>query len=191
MLLFLTLTPLAWIKAPLTLAVKEGFNLLFRNLDATATLLRAVELRGQTIQNVSTCTGYSMLGQMGVQKFHTVLSVGGEPFYEVDSSFGWFLPAVFEKQVGLDGGKKRDCWHVGAGHALDSFALPADEARIFAPLRGPHRLSRRSGQARYLDGVGLSKTGGKHGHGYSHGFKTVDKRDWFFSCHFWCAGHRE
>ena len=32
--------------------------------------------------------------QMGVQKFHTVLSVGGEPFYEVDSSFGWFLPAV-------------------------------------------------------------------------------------------------
>ena len=31
---------------------------------------------------------------MGVQKFHTVLSVGGEPFYEVDSSFGWFLPAV-------------------------------------------------------------------------------------------------
>ena len=37
---------------------------------------------------------------MGVQKFHTVLSVGGEPFYEVDSSFGWFLPAVFEKQTG-------------------------------------------------------------------------------------------
>jgi len=117
--------------------------------------------------------------------------VGGEPFYEVDSSFGWFLPAVFEKQVGLDGGKKRDCWHVSAGHALDTFALPADEARIFAPLRGPHRLSRRSGQARYLDGVGLSKTGGKHGHGYGHGFKTVDKRDWFFSCHFWCARHRE
>ena len=68
----------SWNKAPLTLAVKEGFNLLFRNLDATATLLRAVDLRGQTIQNVSTCTGYSMLGQMGVQKFHTVLSVGGD-----------------------------------------------------------------------------------------------------------------
>ena len=55
----------SWNKAPLTLAVKEGFNLLFRNLDATATLLRAVDLRGQTIQNVSSCTGYSMLGQMG------------------------------------------------------------------------------------------------------------------------------
>ena len=73
-----------------------------------------------------------------------------------------------------------------AGHALDTFALPADEARIFSGIRGAHRLSRRSGQARYLDGVGLSKTGGKHGHGYGHGFKTVDARDWFFSCHFWC-----
>ena len=51
-----------WRKAPLTLAVKEGFNLLFRNLDATATLLRTVELRGKTIENVSTCTGYSMMG---------------------------------------------------------------------------------------------------------------------------------
>ena len=178
---------LLWNQAPLTLAVKEGFNLLFRNLDATATLLRTVELRGQTIQNVSTCTGYSMMGPMGVQKFRTVLSVGGEPFYEVDSSFGWFLPAVFEKQTGLDGGKKLDCWHVTAGHPLDTFALPADEARIFSSLRGAHRLSRRSGQARYLDGVGLAKTGGKHGHGYGHGFKRVDARDWFFSCHFWCV----
>ena len=55
-------TYLLWRQAPLTLAVKEGFNLLFRNLDATATLLRTVELRGKTIQNVSTCTGYSMMG---------------------------------------------------------------------------------------------------------------------------------
>ena len=55
-------TYLLWRQAPLTLAVKEGFNLLFRNLDTTATLLRTVELRGKTIQNVSTCTGYSMMG---------------------------------------------------------------------------------------------------------------------------------
>eukprot|EP00964_Phaeocystis_antarctica_P100009 scaffold65742_cov67-Phaeocystis_antarctica.AAC.1 len=33
-------TYLLWRQAPLTLAVKEGFNLLFRNLDTTATLLR-------------------------------------------------------------------------------------------------------------------------------------------------------
>jgi 3-hydroxymyristoyl/3-hydroxydecanoyl-(acyl carrier protein) dehydratase len=39
---------------------------------------------------------------------------------------------------------------------------------------------------RFLDGVGFSVAGGEHGHGYGHGFKVVDKRDWFFSCHFWC-----
>ena len=27
---------------------------------------------------------------------------------------------------------------------------------------------------------------GKHGAGYAHGHKTVDVKDWFFSCHFWC-----
>ena len=34
--------------------------------DTTATLLRTVELRGKTIQNVSTCTGYSMMGPVRV-----------------------------------------------------------------------------------------------------------------------------
>ena len=87
----------------------HGFNLLFRNLDATAKLYAHVDLRGKTIVNTSKCTGYAMLGQMGVQKFNTVLEVDGKPFYEVDSSFGWFLPAVFEKQVGLDNGVKREC----------------------------------------------------------------------------------
>ena len=39
---------------------------------------------------------------------------------------------------------------------------------------------------RFLDEIGLSTTGGEHGKGYGHGYKMVDKRDWFFSCHFWC-----
>ena len=151
-----------------------------------------VELRGQTIvRHVSTCTGYSHARPDGRAEVpHRALG-GRRALLRGGLLLRLVPPRRLREAGGLDGGKKRDCWHVGAGHALDSFALPADEARIFAPLRGPHRLSRRSGQARYLDGVGLSKTGGKHGHGYGHGFKTVDKRDWFFSCHFWCAGHRE
>merc|ERR1719183_1370901 len=63
----------SWNKAPLTLAVTQGYNLLFRNLDATAKLYKNVDLRGKTIKNTSKCTGYSMLGKMGVQKFNTVL----------------------------------------------------------------------------------------------------------------------
>ncbi|KAL3920227.1 MAG: hypothetical protein SGPRY_005331, partial [Prymnesium sp.] len=177
----------SWNKAPLTLALTHGFNLLFRNLDATANLLANVDLRGKTILNTSKCTGYSMLGQMGVQKFSTMLEVDGKPFYQVDSSFGWFLPSVFEKQIGLDAGEKRECWHIGAGHAVEGFSLPADEDRIFTEASlGANTLRRRSNQVRFLDGVAFSKTGGAHGKGYGHGFKKVDKKDWFFSCHFWC-----
>ena len=174
-------------KAPLTLAVTQGYNLLFRNLDATAKLIKQVDLRGKTIVNTSKCTGYSMLGQMGVQKFNTILEIDGQPFYEVDSSFGWFLPAVFEKQIGLDAGEKRDCWHQLKAHSIRNFALPADEDALFAEARlAPNTLRRRSNQVRFLDGVGFSATGGEKGKGYGHGFKNVDKRDWFFSCHFWC-----
>jgi len=184
----------SWNKAPLTLArlkgpdgKEQGYNLLFRNLDATATLIKKVDMRNKTIKNISKCTGYSMLGQMGVQKFSTTLEIDGEAFYQVDSSFGWFLPAVFEKQVGLDAGKTRDCWHVTAAHPVKSYAMPADEARIFAEAAvGPHALARRSEQVRFIDEISFSKGGGMHGKGYAHAYKTVDKRDWFFSCHFWC-----
>ena len=121
------------------MALQNGYNLLFRNLDATAKLLAEVDLRGKTIVNTSKCTGYSMLGQMGVQKFTTMLTVDGVDFYKVDSSFGWFLPAVFEKQVGLDNGKHLECWHVINGHALQEFALPTEEGRIFdAAALGTH-----------------------------------------------------
>merc|ERR1719163_507021 len=34
--------------------------------------------------------------------------------------------------------------------------------------------------------VSFIANSGKHGKGYAHGFKAVDTRDWFFSCHFWC-----
>jgi hypothetical protein len=45
----------SWVKAPLCM---DRDNILFRNLDATATLRRPeVDLRGRTIVNTSTVTG--------------------------------------------------------------------------------------------------------------------------------------
>ena len=190
-----------WNKAPLTLArTCNRDNILFRNLDATAKLIRNVDLRGKTIRNVSTATGYAMLGEMGVQKFTTALTIdGGEPFYIVDSSFGWFIPEVFENQVGLDGGKKTPAWHLLKPDAPRQFKpsktpvpaaavfnLPTDEAKIFAKAPAGHQLQRRSAQCGYLDKVSFIPNSGKHGAGYAHGHKTVDVKDWFFSCHFWC-----
>merc|ERR1719265_1536138 len=122
----------SWVKAPLTM---DRDNILFRNLDAKATLLREVDLHGKTIVNTSTCTGYSMLGDMGIHKFKCTLAVDGEAFYEVDTSFGWFIPEVFEKQVGLDNGVKQKVWHElpkNADIAAQTFSLPRDEEGLFA-----------------------------------------------------------
>jgi len=180
-----------WNKAPLTLARScNTNNILFRNLDGTAKMIKHIDLRGKTIRNTSTATGYSMLGEMGVQKFKTVMTVdGGEPFYEVESAFGWFLPAVFQKQIGLDSGKTMRAWHLQSKNnapKVTTYELPADEPRIFAKVAGAHSLQRRSAQCSYLDFVDFIANSGRHGKGYIRGFKHVDPRDWFFSCHFWC-----
>ena len=198
----------SWVKAPLCM---DRDNILFRNLDATATLTRDVDLRGRTIVNTSTCTGYSKMGDMAVHRFHCELALKGEesdPFYIVDTSFGWFIPEVFEKQVGLDGGKPRDPWHLVDGlvqhpkknpggnknASAEVFDLRAahgsvskGEAQIFGvntdvavPLR------RRSSQVRFLDSVTMIRDGGRYELGYVFGEKHVDQHDWFFSCHFWC-----
>ena len=126
----------SWVKAPLTMDMD---NVLFRNLDAKAELLKVVDLRGKTITNRSRVTSYSMLGEMGIHKFVGELLVDGEVFYTVDTSFGWFVPEVFEKQVGLDGGKKREPWHrvEGKGVSGNKYDLTAsgDVDKLFANAR--------------------------------------------------------
>ena len=153
-------------------------NILFRNLDATARLIKSVDLRGKTIVNTSTCTGYNMLGDMGIHRFKCELAVDGETFYEVETSFGWFLPEVFEKQTGLDGGAKVPAWHEAQGLSLAM-------GPVGTAVDG-QRLHRRGARTQFLDKAAAIADGGKHSQGYGYGFKQVNKRDWFFSCHFWC-----
>ena len=55
----------------------------------------------------------------------------------MDSSFGWFIPEVFEKQIGLDNGKTTPAWHLipkNAGPQPVVYALPTEEARILSKL---------------------------------------------------------
>ena len=171
----------SWVKAPLTM---DRDNILFRNLDATATLLRDVDLRNKTIVNTSVCNGFSMLGKMGIHKFKCTLSVDGKPFYEIDTSFGWFVPEVFENQVGIDNGEKKRAWHLrlpSLPEGLKVYALPDDELALYACRNVPsdHNLKRRSGQAQFLDTLSLLPGGGEHSKGYAYGKKNVNKHDWF------------
>ena len=46
-------------------------------------------------------------------------------------------------------------------------------------------MAYRKNRAQLVDDMHLSKQLGKFSKGYAHGHKSVDKNDWFFSCHFW------
>ena len=178
----------SWVKAPLTM---DKDDILFRNLDATAELVKYIDLRGKTITNTSHVVGYSMLGNMGVHRFTFELSVDGDVFYKGETSFGWFVPEVFEKQVGLDNGKKVQPWHISQrlaradGIVKYDMTSDTDRRRLFAKAEG-EKLLRRSKQVEFLDTITLLPMSGVYKKGYVHGQKIVDKNDWFFSCHFWC-----
>jgi len=173
------------LKAPLTM---NKDDILFRNLDASTEVMYVPDLRGVTIVNKTRCTGYSMMGSMGIHKFHFELFEKGndKPFYVGDTSFGWFTPEVFETQAGLDNGVKSECWHVtNVSASLKSFDMRKDRALLFANIDSMAHLGRRSAQCEFLDRIDLISDGGKFGKGYAHGLKKVVKDDWFFSCHFW------
>merc|ERR1711871_1371964 len=178
----------SWVKAPLTM---DKDDILFRNLDATAELVKYVDLRGKTIINTSHVVGYSMLGNMGVHRFTFELSVDGDVFYKGETSFGWFVPEVFEKQVGLDNGKKVQPWHIsqrlGGSTDIVKYDMTSDtDRRLLSSKAKGEQLLRRSKQVEFLDTITLLPMSGIHKKGYLHGQKIVDKNDWFFSCHFWC-----
>ncbi|CAK8986278.1 Polyketide biosynthesis protein PksE [Includes: Malonyl CoA-acyl carrier protein transacylase (MCT)] [Durusdinium trenchii] len=176
------------LKAPLTM---DKDDILFRNLDATAEMVRDdVDVRGKTIKNLTRCTGYSMMGEMGIHRFTFELSVDGTVFYKGSTSFGWFVPEVFEKQVGLDGGATTQPWHVvNAVPASQIHTYEVSEARglqaLQAKVPAGGAMTRRSTQCGFLDKIEVVPSSGANGKGYAHGQKTVNTKDWFFSCHFW------
>nr|ANI86013.1 polyketide synthase subunit C [Aurantiochytrium sp. qe-4] len=177
------------LKAPLTMEKKD---ILFRNLDANAEMVRSdIDLRGKTIHNLTKCTGYSMLGDMGVHRFSFELSVDGVVFYKGTTSFGWFVPEVFISQTGLDNGRRTQPWHieskVPSAQVLTYDVTPngAGRTQLYANAPKGAQLTRRWNQCQYLDTIDLVVAGGSAGLGYGHGRKQVNPKDWFFSCHFW------
>ena len=82
-------------------------------------------------------------------------------FYKGETSFGWFVPEVFEKQVGLDNGKKVQPWHISQRLALADgivkydMTSDTDRERLFAKAEG-EKLLRRSKQVEFLDTITLS-----------------------------------
>ncbi|MFE7659508.1 beta-ketoacyl synthase N-terminal-like domain-containing protein [Streptomyces celluloflavus] len=165
----------------------EEFSL--RNLGGRATLLRRVDLRGQTIRHRSRLLSHTVSGDSILQSFAFELSVCGEVFYTGESQFGYFTDEALARQAGLDRGaytapwleRQRDLprdavirvdpWSVAPA---STDASPGSGARRPA---ADHRLD-------LVDHLDIVRDGGDHGLGYLLGHTRIPSDAWYFACHF-------
>lgn len=150
-----------------------------RNLGGTATVLREVDLRDATIRQHSQLLSTTDMPGSSLQNFGYTLSVGGEPFYEGETLFGYFSDSALANQTGLDAGKFVPTWLDAQSprpvtRTIDVAARRAEPAA---------RLVARDHLA-LLDTVDVVDGGGRYGAGYLHAVRAIDPDDWFFARHF-------
>ncbi len=141
----------------------------FRNLDGEGHLRRLPDLRGRRVVNRVVLLGSTAAGGIIIQRYRFALSCEGEPFYEGESTFGYFTRPALEGQAGLD---RRPPWratHPQAGwrsYGADAFALPR-------------------GRLHLLDRLHFAAGGGEAGLGCVEAEATIDPSAWFFEAHFY------
>ncbi|AXG81637.1 beta-ketoacyl synthase N-terminal-like domain-containing protein [Streptomyces paludis] len=156
-----------------------------RNLDGRATLVKDIDLRGKTVRHHSTLLMTSAVQGAVLQNFRYELSADGEVFYTGESLFGYFSAAALANQVGLDSGQYVVPW-IEAEQPdparVRRIELPADAPAFTDPAGGHLRLP--GDKFALVDHVDLMTGGGRHGHGYLHGYRAIRPDEWYFDCHF-------
>ena len=147
----------------------------FRNLDGEGELLRAVDVRGQTITNRVTLLSSTALPGIILQKFSFELACAGQVFYRGAAAFGYFTPEALQRQAGLDGGATRQPWGILSMDETDS-----------NPLKSVQSVDiKKAGQLDLVDRAWCVPDGGDYGRGYVYAEIPVSPDDWFFGCHFY------
>lgn len=181
-LMEMALQPCGFLSAYLgTMLLAPDSDLYFRNLDGSARILRAVDLRGQVVSGWAEMTGHTLNEDTVIQKFKFRLAANGVPFFEGQSVFGFFPGDTMARQVGLDGGKD------SLPAYLQPDFLPAS-GRLYsltdAALAGPTGLKPSGGRLALLDEVFVNPTGGTEGLGYCFASREIHPEDWYFANHF-------
>ncbi len=150
----------------------------FRNLDGEGELLRAVDVRGQTIANRVILLSSTALPGIILQKFSFEVACAGQVFYRGAAAFGYFTPDALQRQIGLDNGAVRQPW-------LFSSTDLTDETDLY-PLKSVQSVDiKRVGQLDFLDKAWCVSDGGDYGRGYVYAEIPISPDDWFFGCHFY------
>jgi len=177
-LLEAALQPCGWFASYMGCALSADEDLLFRNLDGTATQHLDIKPDAGILTTRVKSTSVSKAGSMIIVGFEVSCHLGETLAYSMTTVFGFFNHEAFANQAGL----------------------PADEAmraRIAAP--GNFNMALQARPGRYFDGElrlpgpmlmlpdrvsEFSPEGGKAGLGVVRTEIDVDGKDWFFKSHF-------
>lgn len=179
-LMEVALQPCGWLSVYTLEQKMHSTQLLYRNLDGTATLNRLVRPEdGRIRTEVTLLATFKAAGNI-LQKFDVKCYIGDsdEQIYAMQTAFGFFPPAVMVNQAGLP---------VSAAEKA-RFALPENcqirlKSHPEAYFGGSARLA--SGKLLMIDRVVHFSEGDADGKGtYVRSLKDVDPSEWFFKSHF-------
>jgi 3-hydroxymyristoyl/3-hydroxydecanoyl-(acyl carrier protein) dehydratase len=176
-----SLVNLAWQEIALQpagrLAVRSGIaaelpgeDLVCRNLEGRARLLRHVSPCGRTLRVRSELIGHTPLHRAVMLRFAFTVDLDGEHCYEGETVHGFFTPDTLARQQGLDGGRRVQTW-------LERQNSPLRAVNAAPPSTGEHRLA-------LIDDVSVVLDGGDHGSGYALARKQIEPDAWYFDGHF-------
>ena len=176
-LLEAALQPCGWVASAIGSATASDTDLLFRNLDGTATMHGELTRTAGTLRTKVVLASVSRAGGMIIEGFDVQCFLGECLVYSMTTVFGFFPPEAFEDQVGLpilDTHKAR-LEHRG-GTIVDLRLRPERFCGGAARLGEPMLLM--------LDRATHCEGAGQAGLGIVRGEKDVDVSEWFFKAHF-------
>ncbi|NOX50874.1 MAG: beta-ketoacyl synthase [Gammaproteobacteria bacterium] len=178
-LMEIALQPCGWLASYTLGQDYANSDLLFRNLDGTAIQHREIIPGDGSLTTTAELISLSQIGDLIIENFEVVCSVGGEPVFTMKTVFGFFPPDAMANQKGL---------------------TIADEERLIFDQTSNNLINLEERPSVYFDHPSarlpnskllmidrityLSNTDGRHGHGGIRGEKDVDITEWFFKAHF-------
>jgi acyl transferase domain-containing protein/3-hydroxymyristoyl/3-hydroxydecanoyl-(acyl carrier protein) dehydratase len=173
------LQPCGWLSTFVCQNDIKGQDLLFRNLDGTATLHREIGPDDGTIVTKTTMTSASLMGSIIIVKFDVTSKVGDELVFSMNTVFGFFDADSMKNQKGLAiSDEERGQLALPANFEKDLRAFPAAYFTTSMARLPASKLLMLDRLSAYYP------QGGKMGKGYIRGEKVVRTDEWFFKAHF-------
>jgi 3-hydroxymyristoyl/3-hydroxydecanoyl-(acyl carrier protein) dehydratase len=175
------LQPCGWLASFVGSAARSKKDLLFRNLDGTATWKKEVLPQSGPIHTKVKIKSISESAGMIIESFGVECSVGDECVYTMDTVFGFFPKEAFENQVGvLPPDYEKNILDRASDFHVDLTTQP-EQYFAKAPNLMPEPM------LLMIDRVtGYWQDQGDEFIAQLRAEKTVDPSEWFFKAHFMC-----